>query len=93
MTKQEYADFEQAFAVFMASEGIDNLSTIADCEAYFSARPCDCCGTPLGGEREDASGYNPTTKQVCGPYAVCVDCVYYAEYGQLDDMTMLDMED
>lgn len=26
-------------------------------------------------------------------YEVCVDCLYYAEYGQLDDMTMLDIEE
>jgi hypothetical protein len=24
---------------------------------------------------------------------VCQDCEYYAEYGQLDDMTMLDIEE
>ena len=26
-------------------------------------------------------------------YEVCQDCLYYAEYGELDDMTMMDMEE
>jgi hypothetical protein len=24
---------------------------------------------------------------------VCTDCMYYLEYGQLDDMTMIDMKE
>lgn len=59
-------------------------------EPYFSWHACDCCGSTLGGDREDCIGYNPTTKQIQGNYSVCVDCIYYNEYGQLDDTTMLD---
>jgi hypothetical protein len=61
-------------------------------EPSFSWRPCDCCHRPLGGNREFATGYNPTTKEV-QEYEVCTDCAYYAEYGQLDDTTMMEIED
>ncbi len=94
MTKQEYSDYEQAAAAFFAQEGIQNLSTVADedgdTEPSFSWRSCDCCGSGLWGDRYDANGWNPTEKQV-QEYSVCQDCIYYAEYGQLDDMTMLDV--
>ena len=52
-------------------------------ESYFTWRSCDCCGR-LGGDKETATGYNPTTKEIY-TYEICLDCVYYAEYGQLCD--------
>lgn len=61
-------------------------------EPYFSWSGCDCCGGLLGGNREHASGYNPKTKEI-QEYKVCTDCIYYAEYGQLDDMTMMNVEE
>jgi hypothetical protein len=60
-------------------------------EHFFSWRPCECCKRQLGGDREHATGYNPTTKEI-QEYSVCQDCLYYAEYGQLDDTTMLEVE-
>lgn len=59
-------------------------------EPYFSWRSCDCCGGMLGGNREHATGWNPTTKEI-QEYEVCQNCIYYAEYGQLDDMTMMEI--
>lgn len=101
MNRQEYEAYESAVADFFESEGLQNLSIITtdsdeDCEtseSYFSWQPCECCCRSLAGDRYDCNGYNPDTEEVQGPYSVCVDCVYYAEYGQLDDMTMLDIED
>ena len=61
-------------------------------EPSFSMQSCDCCGTHLGGDRYKATGYNPQLKEVF-VYEICGDCLYYSEYGQLDDMTMMDMED
>ncbi len=61
-------------------------------EPFFSWTPCDCCQRPLGGNREHATGYNPTTKEI-QEYTVCEDCVYYAEYGRLDDTTMMEVEE
>ena len=86
--------YRDAMDYLMASEGINNLSTIDwEAENYFSWKNCDVCGRPLGGDRIDCNGYNPITKEVQGPYSVCMDCHYYAEYGQLDDMTMQEMEE
>ncbi len=96
MTKSEYAAYEQAVANFMEREGLKSLSTVTDedgeSESHFSWSPCVCCGRNEGGEREDCNGYNPTTKMVQDGYAVCMDCVYYAEYGRLDDTTMAEIE-
>jgi len=66
----------------------------ADKEMYdepsFSWGTCDCCGTSLGGDRYFATGYNPIEDEIY-EYSVCMDCIYYAEYDELDDMTMLEM--
>ena len=101
MTKEEYAEYELAVADFFEREGINCLSSQPtnpdkrddeeweyNPDPYFSWQPCDCCGRPLGGNREDMCGYNPTTKEVQRDYSICVDCVYYVEYGCLDDTTM-----
>ena len=96
MTKKEYENYTTRVELFFKNEGINNLSQITDddgdCEPYFSSKNCDCCNRSLGGDRYDCNGYNPETKEV-QEYSVCIDCVYYAEYGQLDDMTMMDMEE
>lgn len=91
MNKQEYNNFQKAVETFFNREGINNLSPIQDnngyCEPYFSSIICDCCNRSLVGDRYDCNGYNPTTKAV-QEYIACTDCIYYAEYGCLDDMTM-----
>lgn len=92
MTKQEYADYEATVAEFF-SHGLNNLSTKESChEPFFSWSPCQCCGTHLGGDRYECDGYNGQTKEVEEYNCICQDCVYYAEYGCLDDQTMLDIE-
>lgn len=105
MDKQEYKDYQESVSDFSEREGITNLTSEHSEERdhclicgeelgidpFFSWRSCECCGSHLGGNREHASGYNPKTKEgQC--YDVCEDCLYYAEYGQLGDMTMLDIE-
>jgi hypothetical protein len=57
-------------------------------EPHFSY--CDVCDAHTNVER--ASGYNRTTKEVQVYGRVCSDCLYFAEYGKLDDMTMEDVE-
>ena len=92
-TKKDYQEFERRFKHFMKIEGLSNLSSQEEQpETYFSKRPCDCCDRPLGGDRIDCNGYSPTDKRIYSDYSVCVDCYYYAEYGTLDDMTMLEIE-
>lgn len=58
---------------------------------FISSSPCDCCGDSLQGNREHATGWNPDLEQV-QEYEVCEDCVYFAEHGQLDDMTMIEID-
>lgn len=92
MTKREYASYERRVAAFFAN-GLQNLSVKTDeerqecSEPYFSWQRCDCCGSSLGGDRYDCDGWNATTEEI-EEHSVCPDCVYYAEYGRLDDATM-----
>jgi len=86
MTQEDYTEFKESVEEFFKTEGITNLSR--EGEPFFSWSHCNCCGGSLGGDREKATGFNPTTKEI-QEYTVCTDCLYYAEYGQLDDMTML----
>jgi hypothetical protein len=58
---------------------------------WFSKLPCDCCGTTIQGYRELANGFNASDTAV-KRYTICTDCAYYAEYGQLDDQTMQEVE-
>ena len=105
-TKQDYQMYRLAVGEFFDREGITNLTAeigengdhkcvICDeevgCDPYFSWRSCECCGRNLGGDRYHATGYNPGREEAyC--YEVCVDCVYFAEYDRLDDMTMMDLK-
>ena len=91
MTFLEYKEYERSVAAFFEREGIENLSDKIECEEpYFSWRSCECCGRSLGGDRFDMSGVHKESGEVFD-YAVCTDCRYYVTYGQLDDMTMMDM--
>ncbi len=97
MTKSEYAAFVDSFQAFMEREGLENLSTVCaedgdSPEPSFSWSPCHCCGRPLGGNRYECSGYNRAEKAIQDGYSVCQDCVYFAEYGRLDDETMASVE-
>ena len=58
-------------------EGIYNLSPTA-AESYFSWSPCECCGSPLGGNRYDFVGrlgkkHNAEIVKL----SCCVDCFGY----------------
>ncbi len=91
MEKWEYKAYQDRFEEFMFLNDLTNLTRINhEVESYFSSQPCECCGTNLGGNRIDASGYSRTG--VIYEFSICTDCEYYAEYGQLDDMTMNNME-
>ena len=98
MNGKEYREYQESVQGFFDKEGITNLS-IQDMdeegdyeEPSFSWSYCDVCGSSLGGNRYTCNGYNPTTKEVQSDYEVCSDCYYYAEYGKLDDQTMLEIE-
>ena len=94
MTLLEYRDYETSVKSFFNREHINHLSPIKqDWEPYFTWRNCNCCSRSLGGDRVECNSFNNKTKKIVGTYEVCMDCYYYAEYGQLDDMTMLEIGD
>jgi hypothetical protein len=89
MTKYQYQQYAKNVSNFFEREKIVNLSA-TESEAFFSSASCDCCGNQLAGDRLLANGFNPEADEV-QEYEVCLDCIYFAEYGQLDDQTMLDI--
>jgi hypothetical protein len=94
MNSKEYIDYIDRVNEFFKKEGVSNLSPIdINSDGYFSKSPCEVCRRPLAGARVDCNGWNDTTETVQGPYSVCEDCEYYAAYGRLDDLTMLEVEE
>lgn len=96
-TKADYAEYEERVREFFAREGVNGLSSMVDQHGNtitdeFSRTPCDVCRRPLAGSRTHVAGFNPKTREITY-YEVCPDCEYYTEYGQLDDMTMMDMKE
>lgn len=91
MTPQEYKQYKRAVARFFETEHIHFESINTEKEAWFSWRACECCGSPLGGDRYQLRAVNKDDNEIV-EYAVCVDCMYYITYGQLDDTTMLEIE-
>lgn len=96
MTKQEYKEYTQTVDKFFKDNALRNLSVKSSddgdsCESYFSWQGCKVCGSSLGGDRFDCDGYSEK-HGVMEFNGVCVDCVYFAEYGQLDDTTMAELE-
>ena len=89
MNKNEYENYKIRVELFFTSEGINNLTQITDddgyCEPYFSSINCDCCNRSLGGDRYDCNGYNSKHNKIY-EYSACTDCVYYAEYGYLEEL-------
>ena len=97
MTIKEYNEYKLAVKQFCDNENIITLDAIADpdngyYEPYFSHNNCECCNRSLAGDRLDCIAYNEKDHQIYN-YTVCLDCYYYFEYGQLDDMTMEDLEE
>lgn len=105
---KEYADYEHAYTVGTKGldalssgrchscqdcnpEELSEEDFSADEDGGFSWTPCEICDRSLGGDRYaahyiDAEG---TLRHL----EICADCVYYTEYGQLDDLTMLEVEE
>ena len=77
MNETEYEQFQWAVQRFYTGEKLEMMPQPSR-EPYFSSVPCDCCKRSIGGMRVE-----------CGPFSICLDCLYYTTYGALDDMTML----
>jgi hypothetical protein len=91
MTKEEYKKYQEKFNSFLLKNNIYSFSPVQNSEPYFSKSPCNCCGTSLYGNREKVSAFQEKTKEILF-FECCQDCIYYAAYGQLDDMTMIEIE-
>jgi hypothetical protein len=94
MNAKEYREYQESVHDFFDKEGITHLSIQSedDYEPSFSSESCDCCGTYLGGDRYTCNSYNPKTKEVQSDYSICPNCYYFAEYGKLNDQTMMNIE-
>lgn len=90
MTKAEYAAYEANVRETLDGLKLRNLSATCD-EPFFSWRPCEVCKSHLGGDRYTANGFSEEFGVVEFDM-VCQDCIYYAEYGRLDDVTMDQIE-
>lgn len=66
-------------------------------EGHFSWSPCHTCDSDLGGDRYAAHAHLDRELQLGLPslihLSVCADCLYYINYGRLDDATMLAIEE
>lgn len=91
MTKSEYSAYEAAVQAFFRAEQITHVASITD-KPSFSWAACECCKRPEGGMREEVKGVPLDGRSTPLVYEVCEDCIYYIEYGRLDDATMLDIE-
>lgn len=95
MTKAEYDDYVARVKAFYGANIGDynnSFSTIEyGDETFFSWSPCECCKRPLGGDRYEVSICVADSTEILTSLAICTDCYYYSHYGQLDDMTMLEV--
>lgn len=99
--RKQYEQYQADVAKFIANKGLSFLSTGCsdslesdeyehECEPWFSWSPCECCGCGLGGNREYLFARNEQDEIV--KFTICEDCVYYVNYGRLDDTTMARVE-
>ena len=92
-SQADYDEYKSRVAAFFERENIQLLSDSGK-ESFFSHESCECCSRPLGGDRYTMNGltYPEPYGAETFEYNVCVDCLYYNEYNQLDDMTMIDYD-
>lgn len=90
MTKAEYDDYTARIAQFYERENIQSLHA-GEIVNDFTARRCEVCGGHPAGARYAITGLHKPNGGTFSEYEGCTDCLYYAEYGQLDDMTMIEV--
>ena len=79
------ADFDDSGACEICGETRELFS-----EPFVSSAECECCGDPCQGNRGHVTAFRVADREVLG-FNVCEDCVYYVEYGRLDDRRMREM--
>lgn len=103
MTRAEYTNY--VWRLRASERWLSRFDPIdPDADRVFSWRACDVCersapgGGPLAGTRtvclwvSSESGVIVTRDGEPDELLVCDDCVYFQEYGRLDDATMLALE-
>jgi hypothetical protein len=93
MTTTEYKVYQVSVERFLNTNCVkpgcySNVTPEEPTRNEFSWCPCECCNRRLGGARER---YHFGSEAGLLAAEICDDCVYYLTYGQLDDMTMMDM--
>jgi len=90
--KTDYEAYQKTVAEFIEQEHLSFISAgVENNDPWFSGRPCECCQSALGGMREHMHAIEEES-QIQVEYTICEDCVYYLNYGRLDDTTMLRIE-
>lgn len=84
-TQDDYRKFEKNFQLFVNDFKLSHLSTGS--ENTFSWDRCDCCQDDNGGDRFELFAHQDGNSEIV-TFSVCVDCLYYVNYGHLDDETM-----
>ena len=87
MNATDYQDYLTRIADFEKREQIPtaNLAPVnQQADPWFSWRECECCHRPEGGNREYYSAVRPDGEIV--KFALCEDCIYFAAYGQLENL-------
>jgi hypothetical protein len=85
-THADYRKFQRNFELFVKDFKLSHLSTGS--ENTFSWDRCDCCLDDDGGDRYALYAHQEGNSEIV-TFSVCPDCLYYANYGQLDDETMM----
>lgn len=92
MNRSEYNLFQERFSEFCENNGNrSGFSLAIDSDPHFSWKPCECCGSSLGGNRYDVDYFSELTDSVESA-TICGNCLYYSCYGRLDDMTMQEID-
>lgn len=76
---------------YFANTSDANNPEVTQCIDEFGVHSCELCGSPKAGTRRCVVRIHPLEENLY--YSVCVDCEHVVEYGQLDDMSMLEIED
>jgi hypothetical protein len=96
MNALQYAKYERDVADFLKRNNVKpgcHSPKNAGAGPHFSWRACECCGSSLGGDRETYTFAMDYTSGETFDANICTDCVYYLAYAQLDDTTMMEIEE
>lgn len=95
-TKQDFEIYKSRVENFLAVSNIKpgcfspHREGENDSEPFFSWSNCECCNRPLGGTREKYSFATNNGKIFDAD--ICQDCIYFLTYGELDDLTMMNLK-